>query len=89
MWWNFFARTTEEILAAGEDWEAGRRCGEVRAYDGPRLGAPPFVTCRHGRLSFANLNGRGGLSDLVAFPVPGRHRLAAVHPENHDDVKDR
>jgi redox-sensitive bicupin YhaK (pirin superfamily) len=43
MWWNFVARTTEEIVAAREDWEAGRRFGEVRAYDGPRLGAPPFV----------------------------------------------
>ncbi len=43
MWWNFVARTTEEIVAAREDWEAGRRFGEVQAYNGPRLGAPPFV----------------------------------------------
>ena len=43
MWWNFVARTTDEIAAAREDWEAGRRFGDVRAYDGPRLGAPPFV----------------------------------------------
>jgi len=43
MWWNFVARTTEEIIAAREDWEAGRRFGEVGAYDGPRLAAPPFV----------------------------------------------
>ena len=42
MWWNFVARTTEEIVAAREDWEAGRRFGEVTAYDGPRLPAPPF-----------------------------------------------
>ena len=43
MWWNFVARTTEEIVAAREDWEAGRRFGEVPAYGGPRLPAPPFV----------------------------------------------
>ncbi len=43
MWWNFVARTTEEIVAAREDWEARRRFGEVGAYAGPRLPAPPFV----------------------------------------------
>ena len=37
MWWNFVARTTEEIVAAREDWQAGRRFGEVRAYAGPRV----------------------------------------------------
>jgi redox-sensitive bicupin YhaK (pirin superfamily) len=43
MWWNFVGRTTEEILAAREDWQAGRRFGEVRAYAGPRLAAPAFT----------------------------------------------
>jgi redox-sensitive bicupin YhaK (pirin superfamily) len=43
MWWNFVARTTEEIVAAREDWQAGRRFGEVDAYSGPRIEAPPFV----------------------------------------------
>jgi quercetin 2,3-dioxygenase len=43
MWWNFVARTTEEIVAAREDWQAGRRFGEVKAYAGPRIEAPPFV----------------------------------------------
>jgi redox-sensitive bicupin YhaK (pirin superfamily) len=43
MWWNFVARTTEEIVAAREDWEAGRRFGVVSAYKGQRLHAPPFV----------------------------------------------
>jgi redox-sensitive bicupin YhaK (pirin superfamily) len=43
MWWNFVARRSDEIVAARDDWEAGRRFGEVRAYDGPRLEAPPFV----------------------------------------------
>jgi len=43
MWWNFVARTTEEIAAAREDWEAGRRFGVVSAYKGERLHAPPLV----------------------------------------------
>lgn len=43
MWWNFVARTTEEIVAAREDWQAGRRFGEVAAYEGRRIDAPPFV----------------------------------------------
>ncbi len=43
MWWNFVARTTDEIVAAREDWEAGRRFGAVTAYSGERIPAPPFV----------------------------------------------
>lgn len=43
MWWNFVARATDEIVAAREDWEAGRRFGAVSAYDGPRIPAPPFL----------------------------------------------
>jgi redox-sensitive bicupin YhaK (pirin superfamily) len=43
MWWNFVARTPEEIAEARADWEAGRRFGEVRAYDGPRLAAPSLL----------------------------------------------
>lgn len=39
MWWNFVARTTEEIVAARDDWEAGR-FGTVSAYAGPRIAAP-------------------------------------------------
>ena len=43
MWWNFVARTRDEIAAARDDWEAGReRFGEVRAYEGARLNAPPL-----------------------------------------------
>jgi hypothetical protein len=36
-------RTTDEIVAAREDWEAGRWFGEARGYDGRRLSAPPFL----------------------------------------------
>ena len=43
MWWNFVARTPEEISQARLDWEERRRFGEVRAYDGPRLGAPELT----------------------------------------------
>jgi redox-sensitive bicupin YhaK (pirin superfamily) len=40
MWWNFVARTAEEIAQARADWEGRQRFGDVRAYDGPRLSAP-------------------------------------------------
>ena len=44
MWWNFVARTADEISAAREDWEQHRRrFGEVKAYRGPRLSAPPLI----------------------------------------------
>ena len=43
MWWNFVARTAEEIVSAREDWQAGRRFGEVRGYPGERLDAPAYV----------------------------------------------
>jgi quercetin 2,3-dioxygenase len=43
MWWNFVARTPEEIAQARTDWEERRRFGDVKAYAGPRLDAPPLV----------------------------------------------
>jgi hypothetical protein len=43
MWWNFVARTPDEVREAREDWQAGRRFGEVRAYAGARLDAPPLA----------------------------------------------
>jgi len=43
MWWNFVARTPEEIASARADWEGQRRFGEVRAYRGPRLAAPSLT----------------------------------------------
>ena len=46
MWWNFVARTTDEIAAARADWQAGRRFGEVRRYAGARLDAPAFAGAR-------------------------------------------
>jgi quercetin 2,3-dioxygenase len=43
MWWNFVARTQQEIFQARADWEAHQRFGEVPAYHGPRLSAPELV----------------------------------------------
>lgn len=43
MWWNFVARTPEEIIEARTDWEQGQRFGEVTAYKGERLSAPPLT----------------------------------------------
>ena len=49
MWWNFVARTPEEIAAARAEWESGTRFGVVRGYAGPRLHAPEL-----GRLAAPN-----------------------------------
>jgi redox-sensitive bicupin YhaK (pirin superfamily) len=41
MWWNFVARTPEEIAQARSDWQGHQRFGDVK-YRGPRLDAPPL-----------------------------------------------
>lgn len=41
MWWNFVARTPEEIALARSDWQSHQRFGEVR-YRGPRIDPPPL-----------------------------------------------
>jgi redox-sensitive bicupin YhaK (pirin superfamily) len=46
MWWNFVGRDHDAIVAAREDWSAGRRFGEVRGYDGGPLPAPALPTTR-------------------------------------------
>jgi redox-sensitive bicupin YhaK (pirin superfamily) len=43
MWWNFVARTPDEIRDARDDWEAHRRFGDVPAYCGARIPAPALV----------------------------------------------
>ncbi len=41
MWWNFVARTPEELRKASEDWNAqAGYFGQVHGYDGPWLRAP-------------------------------------------------
>lgn len=42
-WWNFVARTPEEIREARDDWEAHRRFGDVPAYGGARIPAPELA----------------------------------------------
>ena len=42
MWWNFVARSGDEIAAARDAWSAEERFGAVRGYDGDRLAAPPL-----------------------------------------------
>jgi redox-sensitive bicupin YhaK (pirin superfamily) len=43
MWWNFVARTADEIAAARDSWMAGDgRFGEVHGYHGDPLPAPPL-----------------------------------------------
>ena len=49
MWWNFVARTPQEIADARTDWEERRRFGAITGYSGPRLAAPSLV-------KFANPN---------------------------------
>jgi redox-sensitive bicupin YhaK (pirin superfamily) len=43
IWWNFVARSADEIREARDDWQAQRRFGEVTAYRGERLEAPELV----------------------------------------------
>jgi redox-sensitive bicupin YhaK (pirin superfamily) len=40
VWWNFVARTTEEIVTAADQWNNHERFGEVIGYEGGRLTAP-------------------------------------------------
>ena len=43
MWWNFVARTPDEIAQFREDWELQKRFGEVPSYNGERLAAPELA----------------------------------------------
>lgn len=42
MWWNFVARSSEEIADARAAWADGDRFGVVTGYDGDPLPAPPL-----------------------------------------------
>ncbi|HYN96903.1 MAG TPA: pirin family protein [Pilimelia sp.] len=56
MWWNFVARTHEEVAQARADWAAGRRFGAVAGDVGDALPAPAMPTTR------LKARGRDGLS---------------------------
>lgn len=40
MWWNFVARSNDEVVAARDQWLAGEKFGDVAGYAGYRLPAP-------------------------------------------------
>lgn len=47
MWWNFVARTHEEIVRLRDEWQAeSERFGRVEGYQGRRLPAPPLPNGR-------------------------------------------
>ncbi|HEY5560052.1 MAG TPA: pirin family protein [Steroidobacteraceae bacterium] len=46
LWWNFVARTTEEMEIATRDWNEGRRFGKVRGARAAPLVAPDVGTLR-------------------------------------------
>ena len=52
MWWNFIARSHEEIVAQRDDWNGQGiswvppRFGEVEGFAGDRLLAPPMPNIR-------------------------------------------
>jgi redox-sensitive bicupin YhaK (pirin superfamily) len=46
MWWNFVARSNDEIMAAREEWTSGSTFGDVAGYDGYRLPAPELPAGR-------------------------------------------
>jgi len=43
MWWNFVARTPDEIAKARADWEETDRFGTVRGEHQSRLSAPSLA----------------------------------------------
>lgn len=44
LWWNFVARTNNDMTRAREEWEQRAvRFGDVPGYDGQRLSAPPLA----------------------------------------------
>ncbi|HET8583768.1 MAG TPA: pirin family protein [Jatrophihabitans sp.] len=42
MWWNFVARSNDEIVSARREWTDGSAFPDVAGYDGFRLPAPPL-----------------------------------------------
>ena len=51
VWWNFVARTHEEIQQAADDWNAGQRFGTVRAGSTAQPLTPPSLDGVHLRPS--------------------------------------
>jgi hypothetical protein len=51
VWWNFVARTHEEIQQAADDWNAGQRFGTVREGSTAHRLTPPSLDGVHLRPS--------------------------------------
>ena len=51
VWWNFVARTHEEIQQAADDWNAGQRFGTVREGSNAHRLTPPSLDGVHLRPS--------------------------------------
>ena len=51
VWWNFVARTHEEIQQAADDWNAGQRFGTVREGSNAHRLTPPSLDGAHLRPS--------------------------------------
>ncbi len=49
LWWNFVARSQEEMIGATADWNSGRRFGTVSGSPSPRLVAPELAGLNLGR----------------------------------------
>ncbi|MEO8359726.1 MAG: pirin family protein [Vicinamibacteria bacterium] len=43
MWWNFVARTPDEIRDARTDWETRQRFGEIPSFHGTRIPSPELM----------------------------------------------
>lgn len=43
IWWNFVARTKEEMIKAADLWKHHQHFGEVKGYEGDRLEPPPIA----------------------------------------------
>ncbi|HUZ26846.1 MAG TPA: pirin-like C-terminal cupin domain-containing protein, partial [Streptosporangiaceae bacterium] len=73
MWWNFVARTPEEIAAAVAGWRADR-FGAVGGYHGAPLAAPPFDAAL---LRRPRPKGHPAHAADAAGAAPGRRRRAS------------
>ncbi len=91
MWWNFVARTPDEIAEARADWEAQRRFGEVQGYPRPRLAAPELAPCvdelgpGRGQLGCCLVETVAGRAGIDAYQHrTGLHRITGIRAEFED-----
>lgn len=68
MWWNFVARTADEIVQASHDWNHTDRFGTVRGTSLSRIPAPDPSGVRHAAGKVLNLVSRDTPVATGAFP---------------------